>query len=37
MADIVLSLGESLPITVSFRYKDMGDGTWALVVYVVMA
>jgi hypothetical protein len=37
MADIVLNVGGSLPTTVSFRYKDMGDGTWALVVYVVMA
>jgi hypothetical protein len=31
MADQVLTLGESLPETISFRYKDMGDGTHALV------
>lgn len=31
MADQVLALGESLPATISFRYKDMGDGTHALV------
>lgn len=36
MADIVLALGGSLPETVSFTYRDMGDGTWALVIYVEM-
>jgi hypothetical protein len=37
MADIVVAVGESLPSTIVFTYRDMGDGTWALVVYVVMA
>ena len=31
MADIVLQLDEQLPLTTQVRYKDMGDGTYALV------
>lgn len=31
MADKVLARDESLPSTLKIRYKDMGDGTWALV------
>jgi hypothetical protein len=31
MADQVFALGQSLPATMSFRYRDMGDGTHALV------
>ena len=32
MADIVRRQGEALPPTMRVRYKDMGDGTYALVV-----
>ena len=31
MADLVLARGDSLPATFRVTYKDMGDGTWALV------
>lgn len=33
MADITLLQGQSLPPTLRVRYRDMGDGTHALVVY----
>lgn len=33
MADITLSQGQSIPDGTLFRYKDMGDGTHALVVF----
>jgi len=33
MADIVLKQGESVPSTMQTRYRDMGDGTHAEVVY----
>lgn len=31
MADIVLQQGDQLPLTTSIRYRDMGDGTYAMV------
>ena len=31
MSDIVLNLGQSVPSNLNFRYRDMGDGTHALV------
>lgn len=37
MADVVLRRDDSVPVELTFRYKDMGDGTHALVIYVVMA
>jgi hypothetical protein len=33
MADIILTQGESLPTGMQVRYRDMGDGTHALVVF----
>lgn len=32
MADIVRKQGEALPLTMKIKYKDLGDGTYALVV-----
>lgn len=32
MADIIKMISESLPATMKVRYKDMGDGTYALVI-----
>lgn len=32
MADIILLISQSLPTAMVVRYKDMGDGTHALVV-----
>lgn len=32
MADLVLASGEQIPLETKTRYKDMGDGTHALVV-----
>lgn len=37
MADLTPALGESLPPTFRPRYRDMGDGTWALVQATVDA
>ncbi len=35
MADLILGSGQSVPATTQFRYQDMGDGTYALVHYIV--
>ena len=32
MADIDITQGESVPITMKTKYEDMGDGTHALVI-----
>jgi hypothetical protein len=37
MADIVLTQGQSLPETMQTTYKDLGDGTHALVIEFVPA
>ena len=37
MADIVLAQNEQLPITTESRWRDMGDGTHALVVSATVA
>ena len=36
MADIILLLSGQLPAAIKVRYKDMGDGTYALVVALVL-
>ena len=33
MADLILKTGQSVDEDIKFRYKDMGDGTYALVTY----